>query len=51
MKRTYILLTSDYHKIGEYKTREEAFAVADWLDTDTILEVVLNSNDTEWELD
>ena len=51
MKKTYILLTSDYHKIGEFTTREAAFATADWLDIDTILEVVFNSNDTEWELD
>ena len=47
----YILLTDGYHKIGEFATREEAYAYADWLEGDTILERSYGETDTEWELD
>ena len=47
----YILLTDTYHKIGEFATKEEAFAYADWLDGDNIIEAAYYEADTEWELD
>lgn len=50
-KPIYILLTEDYHKIGQYTDRKDAFAYADWLDGNNIIETVYDDNDTEWELD
>lgn len=50
-EKFYYLIIVDGHRVATYTDYKTCIEQSDYLDTDCILETVLNENNTEWEWD